>query len=215
MADSLDALRRACGEPLPHPDLDALRGYSQQVSELLLRHFATLPEQRIGRTGSRADMERLLREPAPEIGQGFEQALTDFQEKVYPFAFRPSHPRFAAFIPGAPQFISVLGDWLCAGTNFFDGVWLEAAAPAQVELVVLDWFKEFLGYPAEAGGILTSGGSDANLTALVTAREPLSHEERQRAVLYLTEQRHWSVDRSAKVMGLRPEQLRPVAADAQ
>ena len=47
----------------------------------------------------------------------------------------------------------------------------EAAAATQVELLVLDWFKEILGYPAQAQGILTGGGSEANLTALVVARE--------------------------------------------
>jgi glutamate/tyrosine decarboxylase-like PLP-dependent enzyme len=109
---------------------------------------------------------------------------------------------------------SVLGDFLCAGSNFFAAVWLEASGPAQVEILVLDWFKEFLGLPRAAGGLLTTGGSEANLTALAVAREPLDYEERGRAVLYLSEQRHWSVDRAAKVLGFRPDQLRPVPADA-
>ena len=141
--------------------------------------------------------------------------LAEFQDKVARHAFRTNHPRFLAFVPGTPTFLSALGDFLCAGTNFFAGVWLEAAGPAQVELVVLDWFKEFLGYPAEAQGLLTGGGSEANLTALAVAREPLSYDDRPRAVLYLTEQRHWSVDRAARVLGLRPDQLRPVQADGQ
>src|SRR5438128_7454023 len=67
--------------------------------------------------------------------------------------------------------------------------------------------------PVEAGGILTSGGSEANLTALIVARESLTHSDRDRAVLYLTEQRHWSMDRAAKVIGLRPDQVAPVPAD--
>ena len=201
--------------PLAHPDVAALRDYSSQAVEWVLHHFATLPEQPIGRTASRAEMEALLREPPPELGSDFAHVLAAFEERVAPYAFRVTHPRFLAFIPSGLTYLSVLGDLLCSGTNFFAGVWKEAAGPSEVELVVLDWFKEFLGCPAEARGILTSGGSEANLTALVTAREPLAHDERQRAVLYLTEQRHWSVDRSAKVMGLRPEHLRPVAADAQ
>jgi glutamate/tyrosine decarboxylase-like PLP-dependent enzyme len=158
-------------------------------------------------------MESLLREPPPEEPTGFSEVLEEFQRKVAPHAMRPNHPRFLAFVPGAPTFLSVLGDWLCAGTNYFDGVWLEAAGPAQVELVVLDWFKSFLGYPAEARGILTGGGSEANLTALVVAREQLSPADRQRAVLYETEQRHWSVDRAAKIMGLGADQIRAVPAD--
>jgi glutamate/tyrosine decarboxylase-like PLP-dependent enzyme len=158
-------------------------------------------------------MEALLREPPPERGRGFPAALEDFAAKVAPYACRVNHPRFLAFVPGAPTFLSALGDFLCAGTNFFAGVWFEAPGPSEVELVVLDWFREFLGMPAGTEGILTSGGSEANLTALVVARERLPLADRGRAVLYLTEQRHWSVDRAAKVIGLAPDQLRPVAAD--
>src|SRR3989442_12596599 len=127
-------------------------------------------------------MEALLRERPPEEGQPFAQVFAEFQEKVAPYAFRVNHPRFLAFVPSAPTFLSVLGDVLCAGTNFFGGVWLEAAGPAQVELVVMDWFRELLGMPVGALGLLTSGGSEANLTALVVARERLSHEQRARPV---------------------------------
>jgi glutamate/tyrosine decarboxylase-like PLP-dependent enzyme len=148
----------------------------------VVQHFATLPEQEIGRTLSRAQAESLLREPPPESGRDFLEVLAEFAEKVVPNSFRINHPRFLAFVPSAPVFPAVLGDLLCAGTNFFAGVWLESAGPAQVELLVLDWFKEFLGYPAKARGILTGGGSEANLTALVVARERLDRAERPRAV---------------------------------
>ena len=184
-----------------------------QALDWLLNHHATLPDQPIGRSASRAEMEQLLREPPPEDGRPFAEVLAAFADKVAPHACRVNHPRFLAFVPGAPTFLSVLGDLLCAGTNFFAGVWLEAAGPAQVELVVLDWFREWLGMPPGTMGILTGGGSEANLTALVAAREPLSEEERRRAVLYVAEQRHWSVDRAAKVMGLQSDQVRPVPAD--
>jgi len=214
MTDVIEGLRRATARPLPHPDLESLRHMSAHVADWVLRDFASLPERPIGLTRSRSEMEKLLREPPPELGRDFSEVFAEFQDKVAPFAFRPNHPRFFAFIPGAPTFLATLGDWLCDGLNFFDGVWLEAAGPAQVELVVLDWFKEFLGYPQEARGLITTGGSEANLTALVVARERLSFDERSRAVLYLTEHRHWSIDRAAKVIGLRREQLRPLPADA-
>jgi glutamate/tyrosine decarboxylase-like PLP-dependent enzyme len=190
-------------------------GLGRQALDWVVHHLSTLPDQPIGRTGSRAELDALLRRPPPEEGRDFAAVLAEFAERITPFAFRPNHPRFLAFIPGAPSYLSVLGELLCAGTNFFCGVWLEASGPSQVEVLVLDWFKDFLGYPRSAGGILTGGGSEANLTALVVAREQLSWEERAKAVLYVTEQRHWSVDRAARVMGLHPDQVRPVAADGQ
>jgi aromatic-L-amino-acid/L-tryptophan decarboxylase len=215
MNKPIEALRAACAAPLPHPDFDTLRNFGDQIAAWVWRHHETLPEQRLGRTATRPEMEARLREPPPELGQDFARVFAEFQEKVAPFAMRVNHPRFAAFIPGTPNLVSILGDWLCAGVNFFCGVWLEAAGPTQVELVVLDWFKEFLGYPAEARGILTSGGSEANLTALVTAREHLSFADRGRAVLYQTEHRHWSMDRAARVIGMHPDQVRAIPADAQ
>lgn len=202
-------------DPLPHPDADARRELTARMADWILRHYDTLPEQPIGRTGSRAELETLLRQPPPETGRPFGDVLRDFETKIAAYAFRTSHPRFLAFVPGAPNYLSVLGDFLCAGTNFFAGVWLEAAGPTEVELLVLDWFKEFLDYPKEARGILTSGGSEANLTALTVARERLSFEERGRAVLYVTEQRHWSADRAAKIIGMRPDQIHAVPADNQ
>jgi len=106
------------------------------------------------------------------------------------------------------RLVSTLGDWLCAGTNFFLGVWLEAAGPSQVELVVLDWFRTLLGCPPTTAGLLTGGGSEANLTALLAARERLTDDQRRDAVVYTSELRHWSVDRAVKIIGLRPHQVR-------
>jgi aromatic-L-amino-acid decarboxylase len=211
---SLEDLRESLAAPLSHPDAAQLVEHFGRVSSWVANHFATLPEQSIGRSASRAELESWLREPPPELGQDLDRVLEQFEERVAAHAFRTNHPRFFAFIPGAPNYLSVLGDWLCSGTNFFAGVWLEAAGPAEVELLVLDWFKEFLGFPQQAQGLLTSGGSEATLTALVAAREPLSYPDRQRAVLYVTEQRHWSVDRAAKIIGLRAEQVQPLATTA-
>jgi glutamate/tyrosine decarboxylase-like PLP-dependent enzyme len=84
-----------------------------------------------------------------------------------------------------------------------------------VELVVLDWFRQWLGLPATTQGVLTGGGSEANLTALAVAREPLSEDERRRALLYVAGQRHWSVDRAAKILGLRSDQIHSVDCDAE
>jgi len=200
-------------EPLTHPDWAACEQMGMEVVRWLVQHHVTLSEQPIGRTGSREQMETLLGGPAPEKGQAFAEVLQEFAGKVMPNAFKTNHPRFLAFIPGAPNFPSILGELLCAGTNFFAGVWLEAAAPSQVELTVLEWFRDLLGMPVGTSGILASGGSEANLTALTVAREPLSYRDRERAVLYVTEQRHWSVDRAAKIIGFRPEQIHPVPAD--
>jgi aromatic-L-amino-acid/L-tryptophan decarboxylase len=185
------------------------------VQDWAIRHYETLPEQSIGLTESPVQLSAWLDRPAPDAGRPFDDVLAEFQRSVEPFAFRVNHPRFLAFVPGTPCFPSVLGDWLTAAANFFCGVWLEASGPAQVETTVLGWFRDWLGMPDSTRGVLTTGGSEANLLALVVARERLSFEERARAALYVADQRHWSVDRAAKVIGLHPNQVRPVPVDRQ
>ena len=101
--DALQQLRRALASPLPHPDATALRAMSQAAVEWLLQHFATLPQQPVGQTACRAELEALLREPPPEQGQDFLRVLGEFEDKIAPNAFRINHPRFLAFIPSAPE----------------------------------------------------------------------------------------------------------------
>ncbi len=213
MDDALDDLRRSLEHPLPYPEAGSLKEHASEALAWLLDHLEGLPDQPAGRVGSHAELAALLAGPPPETGVGFRQALADFREKVVPYTFRLAHPRFLAYIPAAPTFASVLGDLLGSGTNFFCGTWLAGSGPAQVELVVLDWLRQILGLPEETRGILTSGGSEANLTALLVARERLTFADRPRVVLYVTEQRHGSVDRAAKVIGLRPDQVQAVPAD--
>lgn len=210
-----DQLRRAVADPLPHPDPAALRALSQVTLDLVLEHFSTLPQQPLGIAVSRAEAEALLREGPPENGQLFAEVLAEINAKILPHAVRANHPRYFGPVPSAPMFVSVLADLLCAGTNFFAGTWLAGAGPSQVELVVLDWFKAFLGYPEAARGILTGDDSEDHLTWLVLAREPLPYEDRRRLVLYVTPQGRRSVERAAGVIGLRPEQIRLVPTDEQ
>src|SRR5262249_25237379 len=212
--ENLESLRRDLAEPLPHPDAAERAAWATRAADWALSHFATLPDQPIGAMATRAEMEALLREPPPETGRAFDVVLRDFETKITPHAFRTNHPRFLAFVPSAPCFPSVLAEWLCAAANFFCGVWLEAPGPTQVELLVLDWFKEFLGCPPDARGILTSGGPEATRPAFVFPRARRPPAARRGAVLCVSEHRHWSIDRAASVIGLDPDQLCPVPVDA-
>ena len=91
---------------------------------------------------------------------------------------------------------------------------MEGPGPSQVELVVHDWFKRWIGYPAEAAGVLVSGGSAANLTALACARETLVGHGDDRAVLYVSDQTHASVGRAVRVLGFAQNRVRVLPTDA-
>src|SRR5438105_1835678 len=74
--------------------------------------------------------------------------------------------------------------------------------------------KDWIGYPAEAAGILVSGGSDANISALECAREALIEPMTDRVVLYAADQTHSSIARAARLLGFRPDQVRILPTDS-
>lgn len=192
-------------------DADEMRRAGYRVIDWLVERQLNLRASSVGRELSRDETERLLREPSPEEPSNFDRVFEEYLAKVAPNALSLDHPRFFAFIPSAQNFVSVLADTLVAGTNVFNGTWLASSGPSQVEVLVLDWFKQMLGLPDSSGGVLVSGGSVANLTALAAARHAILNDDTARATVYLSEQTHASVDRALRVLGFRPAQIRRVA----
>ncbi len=178
---------------------------------LLLERWDGLGAQSPWKGASRREMEALLREPPPETGRPAEEVLERAVRDVLPVAARVDHPRFFAFVPSSPTWPGVVADLMCAGFNTFQGTWLGSGGPSQLELVVTDWFREWLGYPEGAGGLFTSGGSAASLDALVAARERAGAPSRP--AVFLSDQSHTALDRAARIVGVRPEGLRKVASD--
>jgi len=197
-------------------DLPTMRRYGGLVVDTVAEHLASLRDQPAQRSLSRDEAERLLAGPPPEHGRDFEHVLGILRERVFPYHAREPHPRFLGYVPSCPTYSAVLGDWLATGFNFFAGVWPVATGPNEVELVVLEWFREWLGLPKGASGLLTSGGSAATLTAIVAARHGRTGGRADRIpklVLYTSDQAHSSVARGAWMAGIEREQVRSVATD--
>ena len=118
------------------------------------------------------------------------------------------HPRYFARVPGPSSFAGVLGDWLGTGFNAIAASWKGGSGPATVELVVLDWLRALLGMPEGTEGVLASGGSLANVTALATARAVDGP-----GVAYLSDQTHSSIGRGLVALGFAPGDVRMVPTD--
>jgi aromatic-L-amino-acid decarboxylase len=101
----------------------------------------------------------------PRGGRSWPELLAGFDDGVLANMSRLAHPRYFAFIPASSTFPGALGDLVASALDIDAGSWSSAAGPSHLELVVLEWFKQWIGYPARAGGLLVSGGSAANITA--------------------------------------------------
>jgi glutamate/tyrosine decarboxylase-like PLP-dependent enzyme len=190
-----------------------MRRLADAATASLVARFEGLRESAPWRGAARAALEPLLAGPPPEEGQDPLAVLQRAVEDVLPVAARVDHPRFLAFVPSAPTWPGVIADYLAAGFNIFQGTWLGSAGPSQVELVVIDWFRQWIGYPASAGGLFTSGGSAAILDALVAAREHAGAPERP--ALFMSDQTHSAVERAARIIGLRADGIFKLPSDAQ
>ncbi len=193
---------------LPRERMEALAALA---SQLIIDRIEALPSDVAWKGGSRQELEALLREEPPEEGRPAEDVLRRAVEEILPVSGRVDHPRFFAFVPSSPTWPGILADYLAAGHNIFQGTWLGASGPSQLEVVVIDWFRDWIGYPDTAGGLFTSGGSAASLDAFVAAREAAGAPER--AVVYVSDQAHSALTRAARIVGVRPERIRKVRSD--
>ena len=194
-------------------DPETMRRLGYRTVDLLVDRWAGLGDEPVVRRGTPAELARRLSGPAPAGPQRFEDLLEQLFTDVLPFISRNDHPGFLAYVPGCGTWPGVLGDLIASACNIEASSWVQAAGPSQVELVVLDWFKEWIGFPQEAAGVLVSGGSAANLTALACAREVLLGAMSDQVVGYLSDQAHSSMARAARVLGFRPNQVRVLPVD--
>ena len=156
-------------------------------------------------------LEDHLVEDPPEGPNPASEVLERLARDVLPFTARLDHPRFFGFIPTSPTWPGVVADLLAAGYLINQCTWLVASGPSQLELVVIDWFRRWIGYPEGAGGLFTSGGSAASVDAFVAARDAAGYPER--ATVYMSDQSHSALPRAAVIVGIRRDHIRAIPSD--
>ncbi|MDX6706483.1 MAG: aromatic-L-amino-acid/L-tryptophan decarboxylase [Solirubrobacteraceae bacterium] len=193
-------------------DAETMRAVGHQTVDMLVDMLCDAQAPALIRA-SPQEMARRVDAAAPEQPRPFPELLDQLRNDVLPFMSRLQHPRYFAYIPTCGTFPGALGDLIDSALGVDVGSWTQSAGPSRLELVVLDWFKDWIGYPPEAAGILVSGGSAANMTALACAREALLGPMTDRVVAYVSDQTHSSLARAARALGFRPEQVRVLPTD--
>ena len=190
---------------------DLMLDLARKAAELLVDRIEGLPKESAWEGDFQEVLEDQLMEDPPEHGRPAAEVLERAAREVLPVALRLDHPRQFAFIPTAPTWPGVIADFMAAGYNVNQCTWLTSSGPSQLELVVIDWLRRWIGYPESAGGLLTSGGSAASLDAFAAARENAGHPERP--TVYMSDQSHSAQIRAARIIGIRPECVRRIASD--
>ena len=190
-----------------------MRAMGQAALSYVERFVERIPEAPAVDLDGAWELAARLREAAPEHGASFDQLL-DVVAQGAAKAVDYTSPGYMAFIPGGGLYASALADFVAAVINRY--VALSALSPplVQLEWTTVRWLADMFGYPEGARGVLTSGGSMANLSALVTARHARLPEDFITGTLYVTDQTHASVAKAARIVGFPPRRVRQVATTA-
>ena len=175
------------------------------------------------------DLERFLHEEVllPEHGLGFDEVLRRTEEKILPNMLHPSSQTYMAHLHSPVLLESIVAELIIAVFNQSMDSWDQSPAATEIEVDTIRHLCRLYGFGEEADGVFTSGGSQSNLTALLLARDRFCREkltwdvqkhglpEQYRKLrLYTSEISHFSMEKSAHLLGLGYEAVVKVPVDA-
>ena len=161
--------------------------------------------------------------PLPEMGTDPGPLLERTAQLLFDHSLFNGHPRFFGYITAAPAPIGMLGDFLAAAVNPNVGAWTLSPAATEIESQTVRWIAELIGYPADCGGLLVSGGNMANFVCFLAARAAkagwnvrehgVAGGSGRRLRVYASAETHTWIQKAADLGGLGTEAIRWIPTD--
>lgn len=173
----------------------------------------------VGPKGEPGAIARQLPNEPPENAESFDKIFADFKNVIMPGVLHWGHPQFAAYFGSTSTAPGLEGEILASALNVNAMTWRTCPAATELETVVLDWLRQWLGLPDEFGGVVYDTASIGIMHALAVAREEAAPGTRQlgltnrdlpRFRIYTSDQAHSSVEKAAIALGLGEENVRRV-----
>lgn len=204
--------------PEPRPlRLDASRSDAlQRASKLIEQAWASFDHARPEEPPLDDRVRSLLSTELPEMSSGVDEVIDD-AARILDESIAQPRPRYFAFIGSSGLEIGVIGDALAAAYDV--NLAVDARAATLIERQAVRWAAEFVGYPADAAGAFTSGGTVSNTTALAAARERALPGSRREglggvaAAVYCSRDAHYSVTRAVEMLGIGARNIRAIEID--
>lgn len=205
--ETLDPVDWDAMKLLGHKMVDDMFDYLQQVRERAVWK-STPPETK-----------QHLKQALPLQPQPAQDIYDEFTKYILPYAKGNIHPRFWSWVEGGGTPLGMLADMLASGMNSNNAIGDHAAM--YVENQVIEWSKQMFGFPESATGMLLSGATIANITALIAARNYYNANIRSKGlsaikgqlVLYTSAETHNCIRKAAEVIGIGNEYMRLVPVD--
>lgn len=199
-------------------DWSALNELGHRMLDDLFYHLETVRQRAVYTKPTTAAMAS-ARQPLPELPQDATAVYKDFFTNVLPYNTNNIHPRFWAWVQGGGTPFGMLADMLASGMNA--NVSIGDNMAMYIEKQVIDWSKEMMGFPATASGLLLSGASMANITALIVARHCANRDIKTKGLqavtgpltVYGSSETHNCVIKGVEVIGIGSDNFRKVPVD--
>ncbi len=214
---------------------DEMRELSARFVELTAEYFQQVKELRVFPDISSEDLARRLRVPLPVEHEPLEKLVADCRA-VISGSRQNGHPRMFGYIASPSTPVGAFANLLASAVNVNVTSWRSSPAATEVEKTVVGWLAEMTGFKEssiegateqaveETGGLLTSGGSMANLNAVFIAHRAKAFEWRREtegaisskglwnagapAIFYASDQVHLSIPKAVDLIGIGREQVR-------
>jgi aromatic-L-amino-acid decarboxylase len=203
------------GAPLPlEPSAEHFDAWTAACVAFVREHLLALDRAPSADVAGATELAARFREAPPESGQPLTELLARLEEAVAK-TINTAGPGYLAYIPGGGIYASALADYLALSVNRYVGVARTAPALVEIEATTLGWLAALMGYPQRALGIFTSGGSLANFSAVVTAREAKLPENFLSGTAYASTETHLSVTKALRLAGFPAHHLRLLPVDSR
>ncbi|MBK6750603.1 MAG: aminotransferase class V-fold PLP-dependent enzyme [Pyrinomonadaceae bacterium] len=150
------------------------------------------------------ELKALVGETITPKGIGGEKAFELFRDVLVKSSVSIDHPRHLAFVPASPTRAAVMFDLVTSAASVHGAYWLEGAGLIFAEMQAMEWLVELTGMPTGAFGVFTCGGTEANLSAMVAARENWREidpaKKHERGIVVASNGAHSSISAMAKVI---------------
>jgi glutamate/tyrosine decarboxylase-like PLP-dependent enzyme len=208
-------------------DAESFRRVGHRLVDELAELLASIPSRPVNPGESPAAVRAALGlgGPLPERGTEVEPLLEQTARRLFDHSLFNGHPRFFGYITSSPAPIGMLGDLLASALNPNVGAWTLSPAATEIECETVRWIAELIGYPADTGGVLVSGGNMANFVCFFAARAAMAPwNVREQGVappggqplrVYASAETHTWVQKAADLSGLGTNALRWIPTDAR
>lgn len=204
---------------------DEFRKQLHELADWIADYREGIAEMPVAPVALPGSIQRALPATPPENGESFERIFSDFKNVIFPGVVHWSHPEFMGYFGSTSTAPGIEGEILSAALNVNSMTWRTCPAATELETVVIEWLRQWLGLPNEFGGVVYDTASIGIMHALAVAREEASTEIRKRGMtgrtdvpqfrIYTSDQTHSSVEKAAIALGLGEDNVRRVASDSQ